>query len=121
MRLMVGDFESARRRNFPVGDEPGGIRGTGIIRKSAALVSKKSRFFRRDNLLVRSRALLFAFPCDELGIRPRARCRHVIDPHGVSSSWLSLVGCDAHGVSLTNIITWADSRCSEEGEKLRQR
>lgn len=40
---------------------------------------------------------------------------------GVSCFWHSLVGCDAKGISLTNIVTWADSRCREEAAKLRQR
>ncbi|MEA3207987.1 MAG: gluconokinase [Chthoniobacter sp.] len=40
---------------------------------------------------------------------------------GVSCFWHSLVGCDAKGVSLTNIVTWADSRCREEAAKLRER
>lgn len=40
---------------------------------------------------------------------------------GVSCFWHSLVGCDAKGVSLTNIITWADSRCREDAAKLRAR
>src|SRR6187402_2072384 len=29
---------------------------------------------------------------------------------GVSCFWHSVVGCDAKGAALTNIITWADSR-----------
>src|SRR5213079_2106172 len=40
---------------------------------------------------------------------------------GVSCFWHSLVGCDAKGVSVTNIVTWADSRCREEAAKLRDR
>jgi gluconokinase len=39
----------------------------------------------------------------------------------VSCFWHSLVGCDARGASLTNIVTWADSRCREEAAKLRER
>jgi gluconokinase len=39
---------------------------------------------------------------------------------GVSCFWHSLVGCDARGTALTNIITWADSRCREDAAKLRE-
>jgi gluconokinase len=39
---------------------------------------------------------------------------------GVSCFWHSLVGCDAAGMALTNIITWADSRCREDAAKLRE-
>ena len=38
---------------------------------------------------------------------------------GVSCFWHSLVGCDAKGVALTNIITWADARCREDAAALR--
>lgn len=38
----------------------------------------------------------------------------------VSCFWHSLVGCDAKGTALTNIITWADSRCREDAAKLRE-
>jgi gluconokinase len=40
---------------------------------------------------------------------------------GVSCFWHSVVGCDSKGVSLTNIYTWADSRCRDEAAKLRER
>lgn len=40
---------------------------------------------------------------------------------GVSCFWHSVVGCDAKGVSLTNILTWADARCREDAAKLRER
>jgi len=39
---------------------------------------------------------------------------------GVSCFWHSLVGCDAKGAALTNIITWADARCREDAAALRQ-
>jgi gluconokinase len=39
---------------------------------------------------------------------------------GVSCFWHSMVGCDARGTALTNIITWADSRCREDAAKLRE-
>ncbi len=38
---------------------------------------------------------------------------------GVSCFWHSFVGCDAKGVALTNIITWADARCREDAAALR--
>ena len=44
-----------------------------------------------------------------------------IEGIGVSCFWHSLVGCDAKGVSLTNILTWADSRCRDEAARLRKR
>ena len=37
----------------------------------------------------------------------------------VSCFWHSLVGCDGKGTALTNIITWADSRCREDAATLR--
>jgi gluconokinase len=40
---------------------------------------------------------------------------------GVSSFWHSLVGCEAKGVSITPIITWADSRARGEAGTLRRR
>jgi len=39
---------------------------------------------------------------------------------GVSCFWHSLVGCDAKGAALTNIITWADARCREDAAALRK-
>ena len=42
-----------------------------------------------------------------------------IEGLGVSCFWHSLVGCDAKGAALTNIITWADARCREDAAKLR--
>lgn len=39
---------------------------------------------------------------------------------GVSCFWHSMVGCDAKGAALTNIITWADSRCREDAAALRK-
>jgi gluconokinase len=39
---------------------------------------------------------------------------------GVSCFWHSLVGCDAKGAALTNIITWADARCREDAALLRK-
>lgn len=38
---------------------------------------------------------------------------------GVSCFWHSLIGTDARGTPLTNIITWADSRCRAEAAHLR--
>jgi len=38
---------------------------------------------------------------------------------GVSCFWHSLVGCDAKGAALTNIITWADARCRTDAAELR--
>ena len=40
---------------------------------------------------------------------------------GISCFWHSLVGCDAQGVPLTPIYTWADSRCAPDAAKLRAR
>jgi gluconokinase len=42
-----------------------------------------------------------------------------IDGIGVSCFWHSLVGCDAKGAALTNIITWADARCRTDAAELR--
>ena len=42
-----------------------------------------------------------------------------IEGLGVSCFWHSLVGCDAKGTALTNIITWADARCREDAAALR--
>ncbi|MCE9609396.1 MAG: gluconokinase [Chthoniobacter sp.] len=42
-----------------------------------------------------------------------------IEGVGVSCFWHSLVGCDAKGTALTNIITWADARCREDAAALR--
>ncbi len=39
---------------------------------------------------------------------------------GVSCFWHSLIGCDASGRPLTNIITWADSRCRGDAAHLRE-
>ena len=39
---------------------------------------------------------------------------------GVSCFWHSMVGCDAKGAALTNIVTWADARCREDAAKLRE-
>lgn len=39
---------------------------------------------------------------------------------GVSCFWHSMVGCDAKGAAMTNIITWADSRCREDAAGLRK-
>src|SRR5258708_17377481 len=38
---------------------------------------------------------------------------------GMSCFWHSLVGCDARGTALTNIVTWADARCREDAALLR--
>jgi gluconokinase len=38
---------------------------------------------------------------------------------GVSCFWHSLIGTDAKGIPVTNIITWADSRCRAEAAHLR--
>jgi gluconokinase len=38
----------------------------------------------------------------------------------VSCFWHSMVGCDAKGTALTNIITWADARCRDDAAELRQ-
>ncbi len=38
---------------------------------------------------------------------------------GVSCFWHSLVGCDAKGAALTNIVTWADARCRTDAADLR--
>jgi len=43
-----------------------------------------------------------------------------IEGVGVSCFWHSLVGCDAKGAALTNIITWADARCREDAAALRE-
>ncbi len=40
---------------------------------------------------------------------------------GVSCFWHSLIGCNASGEPLTNIITWADSRCREDAADLREK
>ncbi len=53
-------------------------------------------------------------------VDPALRARPIV-AIGVSCFWHSLVGCDAKGVSLTNIMTWADSRGREEAAKLRER
>jgi gluconokinase len=39
---------------------------------------------------------------------------------GTSCFWHSLVGCNAGGAPLTPVITWADSRCRDDAERLRQ-
>ncbi|MFV0416839.1 MAG: gluconokinase [Chthoniobacterales bacterium] len=39
---------------------------------------------------------------------------------GTSCFWHSLLGLDADGTPLTSVITWADSRCERDAEKLRQ-
>ena len=38
---------------------------------------------------------------------------------GVSCFWHSLIGTDAGGKPLTNVITWADARCRDDAAKLR--
>lgn len=39
---------------------------------------------------------------------------------GVSCFWHSLIGTDAAGKPLTNVITWADARCRAEAAQLRE-
>lgn len=39
---------------------------------------------------------------------------------GVSCFWHSLIGCDAKGRPLTNVITWADARCRGDAARLRE-
>ena len=51
---------------------------------------------------------------------PLLRARPIV-AIGLSSLWHSLVGCEAKGVSITPIMTWADTRGRGESEKLRQR
>jgi len=53
-------------------------------------------------------------------VDPTLRARPIV-AIGVSCFWHSVVGCDAKGSSLTNIVTWADSRGREEAAKLRER
>jgi gluconokinase len=43
-----------------------------------------------------------------------------IEAIGVSCFWHSMVGCDAKGAAMTNIITWADSRCRDDAAELRR-
>jgi len=38
---------------------------------------------------------------------------------GACSFWHSFIGCDANGLPLTRIITWADARCREDAARLR--
>lgn len=38
---------------------------------------------------------------------------------GTSCFWHSMVGCDSAGSPLTPVITWADSRCRDDAERLR--
>ncbi len=40
---------------------------------------------------------------------------------GTSCFWHSLIGVDADGEAVTPIITWADSRCRVDAERLRRR
>lgn len=51
---------------------------------------------------------------------PVLRARPIVGI-GLSSFWHSLVGCEAKGVSITPIMTWADTRGRGESQKLRQR
>jgi len=53
-------------------------------------------------------------------VDPALRARPIVGI-GVSCFWHSVVGCDAKGVSLTNIMTWADTRGREEAARLRER
>ena len=39
---------------------------------------------------------------------------------GTSCFWHSLIGCDSAGSPLTPVITWADSRCRDDAERLRR-
>ncbi len=54
-----------------------------------------------------------AFRADP-GLRSRK-----IEGIGVSCFWHSLVGVNSKNEAITRIITWADSRCREDAEKLR--
>jgi gluconokinase len=45
--------------------------------------------------------------------------RQAIAGVGVSCFWHSLIGTDATGAPLTPVITWADSRCRDDAERLR--
>jgi gluconokinase len=53
-------------------------------------------------------------------VDPALRARRIV-AIGVSCFWHSVVGCDPKGASLTNIMTWADSRGREEAARLRER
>ncbi|CEF48979.1 unnamed protein product [uncultured bacterium] len=44
-----------------------------------------------------------------------------IEAVGVSCFWHGLMGLDAKGKPVTEVITWADSRCREDAEELRGR
>ncbi len=49
----------------------------------------------------------------------RLRAREVVAV-GTSCFWHSLVGCNAGGAPLTPVLTWADSRCRDDAERLRK-
>ena len=50
-----------------------------------------------------------------------ARARDRILGVGISCFWHSLLGCDAQGGPLTQVLTWADSRASADAARLRRR